>query len=160
MREETSDLCLTQCSVHRARGLAHVLLIVKPDTFTSFFLNPPPHLGHVVRWHRLSHVSLTWDTEGVLVRVTIAVMKHHDQKQLGEERVYMAYQCSSLKEVRTGTQARQEPGGRSWCRGHGGVLLTELAPHGLLRLLSYKTWDHQLRASTTQQWVGPFPINH
>jgi hypothetical protein len=23
-----------------------------------------------------------------------------------------------LKEIKTGTQARQEPGGKSWCRGH------------------------------------------
>jgi hypothetical protein len=27
----------------------------------------------------------------ILVRVFIAVMKHHDQKQVGEERVYLAY---------------------------------------------------------------------
>jgi hypothetical protein len=32
----------------------------------------------------------------------------------------------SLEKVRMGTQAGQEPGGRSWCRGHGGVLLTGL----------------------------------
>ena len=30
----------------------------------------------------------------------------------------------SSKKVRTGTQTGQEPGGRSWCRGHEGVLLT------------------------------------
>jgi hypothetical protein len=32
----------------------------------------------------------------VLVRVTIAVMKHHDQKQLGEERVNSAHSSTSL----------------------------------------------------------------
>ena len=34
-----------------------------------------------------------WTNErsGVSVRVSIAVMKHHDQKQVGEERVYLAY---------------------------------------------------------------------
>ena len=26
-----------------------------------------------------------------LLRVTLAVMKHHDQKQLGEKRLYLAY---------------------------------------------------------------------
>ena len=31
--------------------------------------------------------------------------------------------CSQLKEVRTGTQTGQNLGGRSWCRGHGGLLL-------------------------------------
>jgi hypothetical protein len=34
----------------------------------------------------------------------------------------------SLKEVGTETQSGQEPGGRSWCRGPGGVLLTALLP--------------------------------
>ena len=28
---------------------------------------------------------------GVLVRDSVAVMKHHDQKQLGEERIYLTY---------------------------------------------------------------------
>jgi hypothetical protein len=31
----------------------------------------------------------------------------------------------SPKEVRTGTHTGWEPGGRSWCRGHGGMLLTD-----------------------------------
>lgn len=33
---------------------------------------------------------------GVLVRVSMAAMKHHDQTQLGEERVYLAYSSASL----------------------------------------------------------------
>jgi hypothetical protein len=52
----------------------------------------------------------------VLVRVSIAVLKCQDQKQLGEERVYLAHTSTSLimlKEIKTGTQARQEPGGKS-----------------------------------------------
>jgi hypothetical protein len=48
------------------------------------------------------------------------------KKQVGKERVYSAYTSTSPKEVRTGTQAGLEPGGRSWCRGHGGVLLAGL----------------------------------
>ena len=40
----------------------------------------------------------------VLVRVSIAVVKHHDQTQLGEERVF----SSSSREVRAGTQAGAE----------------------------------------------------
>jgi hypothetical protein len=43
---------------------------------------------------------------------TIAVMKHHEQKQLGEERVIwftLPYHSSS-KEIRIGTQTEQEPG--------------------------------------------------
>ena len=34
--------------------------------------------------------------------------------------------CPSPKEVRTGTQTGQEPGGRSWCRRYEGGLLTVL----------------------------------
>jgi hypothetical protein len=52
----------------------------------------------------------------VLVRANIAVMKHRDQRQVGEERVYLAYTlnpCSSLKEGRAGTW-RQELMQRPW----------------------------------------------
>ena len=34
---------------------------------------------------------LSWSNLIVLVRVTIAMMKHHDQKQDGEESIYLAY---------------------------------------------------------------------
>ena len=50
--------------------------------------------------------------KGVLVRVSIAMMKHYGPKQAGEERVYLAY-TSTLKEVSTGTQSDLEPGSRS-----------------------------------------------
>ena len=46
------------------------------------------------------------------LRVSIAVMKHHDQKQLGGKRVYFLHSPIS-KAVRLGTQAGQDPGGRS-----------------------------------------------
>jgi hypothetical protein len=59
---------------------------------------------------------------------------------------------SSLKEVRTETQAGKEPGGRSWCRDHGRVLFT-----GLLSLLSYRTQDQQPRYSTTHNGLDPPP---
>jgi hypothetical protein len=35
---------------------------------------------------------------------------------------------SWLKEVRTGTLTGKDPGGRGWCRGNGGVLVTGLLP--------------------------------
>lgn len=38
--------------------------------------------------------------------VIIAVMKHHDQTQRGEDTVYLAYTSTSWKEVRTTTQDR------------------------------------------------------
>lgn len=59
----------------------------------------------------------------ILVRVSIAVMKDCDHRQVGEARVYLLYphhHCPSLKEVRMGTQTGQEADGA----GHGGVMLT------------------------------------
>jgi hypothetical protein len=50
-----------------------------------------------------SSVSCT-SKELVLVKVSFATTK----RQVGEERIYC---CSSSKEVRTGTQTREEPGG-------------------------------------------------
>ena len=64
---------------------------------------------------RCTHVNIH-----ALVGVTIAVMKHHDQSNLRRKE---AYHCLSMKEVRTGTRAGQDLGGRSWCRGHGGCCL-------------------------------------
>ena len=58
----------------------------------------------------------------VLLGVSDAVMEHHDQKQLGKERVYLAYPSTSLfvteggqdrNSNRTGTW-RQELMQRSW----------------------------------------------
>jgi hypothetical protein len=45
---------------------------------------------------------------GVLVKVAIAVVKHHDQKQLGEKGSYLEHTSPalSLKEASTGTQTR------------------------------------------------------
>jgi hypothetical protein len=51
-----------------------------------------------------------------LSKLTIAVMKHHNQKQLEEQRVYLAYTSTSylsLQGVRTGAPAEQRPGSRS-----------------------------------------------
>jgi hypothetical protein len=50
----------------------------------------------------------------VSVKVSISVLKHYDQKQLGKERIYSAYTSnSSLRGVRAETQNRQEPGGKN-----------------------------------------------
>ena len=59
-------------------------------------------------------------------------MKHHDQKQLEEERVYLAHTsqpCPSLRELNAGTGQYLE----------GMVLI------GLLSLLSYGIQDHHPR---------------
>jgi hypothetical protein len=86
----------------------------------------------------------------VLVWVTIAVMGRHDQKQLGEEKLCLAYTSTALftsKENQTGTQVRQEPGGRSWCRVHGGVL-----PSCLLSWLAQPAF-----LTNHLSWGGPHP---
>ena len=52
----------------------------------------------------------------ILAKVSVAAIKHHDQKQVVEERIYSAYTCTFLlitKGLRIGSQARQEPRGRS-----------------------------------------------
>ena len=41
------------------------------------------------------HVYVILNMVTVLGRVTIAMVKHHDQKQLGEERVYLTYTFTS-----------------------------------------------------------------
>lgn len=55
-------------------------------------------------------------TQAVLVRVAIAVPKHHDQSKLGRKGfiwLTLPHHSPSRKEVRTGTQAEQKRGGRS-----------------------------------------------
>jgi hypothetical protein len=47
----------------------------------------------------------------LLVRIFIAVLKHHDQKQLGEDTVYLAYFCTSLFIIE-GSQGRNS----NWLR--------------------------------------------
>jgi hypothetical protein len=51
------------------------------------------------------------------------------KKQVGEERVYSAY-TSMLLFITKGSQDWNSSwsGSRSWCRGHGGMLLTGLLP--------------------------------
>ena len=84
----------------------------------------------------------------VLVRVSIPGQNIMTKKQVGEDR------CSSLKEVRTGTQAGQEAGADS--EAMEGCSL--LASSGLLSLLSYRTQDYQPRDGPTHK--GPLPLDH
>jgi hypothetical protein len=51
----------------------------------------------------------------VLLRVTIAVMRHQDQKQLEEERVYWIYISMSLFVV-AGSQDRESNMAETWRR--------------------------------------------
>jgi hypothetical protein len=91
-----------------------------------------------------------------LVRVSIPA-NIMTKKQVGEERVYSAYNphcCSSPKEVRTGTQADQEAGADA--EAMEGVTYWLVSP-GLLSLLSYRTQDYQPRDGMTHK--GLFPLD-
>ena len=48
------------------------------------------------------------------------------KKQLGGGKCLFGLYLHSTVHIRIGTQTRQKAGGRSWCRSHGGVLLTGL----------------------------------
>jgi hypothetical protein len=73
-------------------------------------------------------------------------MKHHDLKESWGEI------GSKLKEVRTRTQQGRILEAGADAEAMKGVLLT-----GLLRLLSYRTQDHQPRVGTTCHGLGPPP---
>jgi hypothetical protein len=88
------------------------------------------------------------------------MVKHHDLKQVGEERVYLAY-TSVLLFIIEGSQDRNSSRAGTWrqelmLRPRRGAAYS-LAPHGLLSLPSYSTQDHQARDSTTQHGLGPPP---
>lgn len=52
--------------------------------------------------------------QNLRLRVICAIVKHHDQNQGREERVYLTSTCLFItEEDKTGTQTGQEPGGRS-----------------------------------------------
>jgi hypothetical protein len=62
------------------------------------------------------------------------------------------YCCSLVKELGAGTQAGQGPGGRSWCGGHGRVLLT------VLLLMACSAYFH-IDPRTTSPGMAP-PTMH
>lgn len=84
------------------------------------------------------------------------MVRHHDQEQLGEERVDFSLQLSghtpSLREVRSETQDRNLKTGTE--AGTTRNAAHWLAPCGLLSLLSYGTQDCLSRGGT------PWPFPH
>jgi hypothetical protein len=90
-----------------------------------------------------------------LPRVSIAVIKHHDQKQPGQERVYFSLQFHTTDHHwgKSGQELRQELIQRPWRN-----TAYRLAPHGLLSLLSYTIQDHQPRDGTPHSELSPLPL--
>ena len=107
-----------------------------------------------------------WDSVSIRVSITVTTRmtktNRHYQKQTGRKWfiflfyfilfIYLFF-SRSPKEIRTESQTWQNPGGRSWCRGHRAVLLK-----GLLTLLCYRTQDHQTRDGTLLCGLGPPPL--
>lgn len=86
---------------------------------------------------------------GVSVRVSVALMKHHGQKQTYASTSLFnmeRWQGRSLNRVGIWRQELPPEG------GHGGVLLTSL-----LSLLCYRPQGHLVRDGTTLNGLGPSP---
>jgi hypothetical protein len=82
------------------------------------------------------------------------MIKHHQQKQLGEERVNCKLQVTVHQEEKPGEELkketwRQELKQRTWRN-----TANWLALHGLLSLLSYIAQDHILRGGPTHSGLG------
>lgn len=75
----------------------------------------------------------------VLVRISIALMKHYDQSNLGEERVNLA---SLLLFITEGSQEANSSRAGTWkqelVQGPWMGVAYWLSPHTLLRLLPYR----------------------
>jgi hypothetical protein len=78
-------------------------------------------------------------------RVTIAGINYRAQKQVGKGL------CGLHSHVVVHHWKKSGQEGRSWCRVHGGVLLTGLILHDLLSLFSYRTQGHP----PTMGWALP-----
>ena len=102
-------------------------------------------------WFLLLQEKLFWRFL-LCLRVTVAIIKHHGQKQFGEKRVYVAYVSTSLF-IMEGSQ------GWNWWRNQWEVLLTSLF------IMAYTAY-FLIEPRTTSQEVAPptmdwaLPINH
>jgi hypothetical protein len=77
------------------------------------------------------------------------------EKQVGEERVYLAY-TSTLLFITKGSQDwnSSRSGSRSWCRGHGGMFFTGLRPLACsaCSLIEPKTTSPGMATPTIGRW--------
>lgn len=87
-----------------------------------------------------------------LNQVSIAVIKHNEQRQLQQERD--GSYISRLQFILERSQ------GRNKSRGHGGRLLTGLLLHGQLSLHSSVPQDHHLYRGGTTQLAGSSHVSH
>ena len=119
------------------------------------------HPGNTsLSWFFLIVQSPLGGTYVVSVKVSIAVMKHRGQKQLGRKQLtWDAYPDSQSIE---GHQGRNSKWAGTWRQ----ELMQEpwrdaaycLVPHDLLSLLSYRTQNQQPRDGTTHHGLGLSPL--
>jgi hypothetical protein len=103
----------------------------------------------------------------VLVRISTAAVKHHDQKaSWGEKGLFGLPYIIALTCIMEGSEDRNPDRGGIWRQGLMQQRLWTgaafwLVPHGGFYLLAYRTQNHQPRGGTTQNDLGPPPsINY
>lgn len=99
-----------------------------------------------VQWHAGNKVN----TVTVWIRVYMAIVTHHHQKQGREERAYFSLQ-STRKESQD-RNSKQRPGGRSWSGIQGGTLSTDL------QLIACSAWVLIYPRTTCLGVISPIVI--
>jgi hypothetical protein len=86
----------------------------------------------------------------VLVRVSLTVMKHHSQKQLGEDSVYLIVTGQSGEKLKQGRNLKAGPDVKATDK----CCLTGLDLYSLLDMISYATQESLPGDSTTHLRLG------
>jgi hypothetical protein len=151
---------------HFTLGCERLTANPKPSCILKFIQNINK-CKRLVRDVAVSHTAssaLSWvvlfylASDGVLVRVYIPAQSIMTKKQVGEERVYLAYTSTWLF-ITKGSQEWNSHRARTWRQElmqkpwRGATCW--IASPGLLSLLSYRTQDHQPRDGTTYNGLGP-----
>lgn len=135
-----------------------------PCSWTSLHSGPSSKQKHSeaeqeVSFTRLKTVAFwgclctcLYNTGGTSLRISTAIIKHHEQKQLwGRKGLSLTSRSQSITERRQGRISRQEPWDMIWTEVE--AIVNRLP--GLLRLFSHTT-----QGDTFPRWAGPSYINH
>lgn len=135
-----------------------------PCSWTSLHSGPSSKQKHSeaeqeVSFTRLKTVAFwgclctcLYNTGGTSLRISTAIIKHHEQKQLwGRKGLSLTSRSQSITERRQGRISRQKPWDMIWTEVE--AIVNRLP--GLLRLLSHTT-----QGDTFPRWAGPSYINH
>jgi hypothetical protein len=109
-------------------------------------LHPHQSAGHFLTFQ---HALETF--EYLCLRISIAVIKHHDPTASWGGKDLFSLHFFFHSALNHWRKSGQKLGGGSWCRG---VLLTGLLPRSLFSLLSYRAQGHQ------SHWAGPSLVDH